>query len=136
MVKQTLQDMMNHINVVIWKFTPDTPTDKLLRYHRIFRWIIKICMYASVGLIASTAQGLIFGISLLDLILIAVFCILSLGLIIPMLFAFCFIDEVETLLQERGEPYPAGRPFSDNIPLWTAKVIFWSIMVFLIANWL
>ncbi len=136
MTKQILQNMLNRFNVVLWKFSSDTPTDKLLRYHRMFRWIIKICMYASVGLIASTAQGLIFGVSSLDLILIAVFCILSLGLIIPMLFALCFIDEVETLLQERGEPYPAGRPFSDNIPLWTAKVIFWCITVFLIANWL
>ena len=93
-------------------------------------------MYASVGMAASIAQGLLFGVSNLDLILMAILIILSLGLIIPMLFAFCFIDEVETLLREKGVPYPTGRPVHDNIPLWTAKLMFWFIMVVLIANWL
>lgn len=134
MVKQTFQNIIDRFNLTLWKFSPDTPTDNLLRYHRIFRWIIKLCMYANVGMAASIAQGLIFGVNNLDLILLAVFLILGLGLFIPMLFALCFIDEIENLLRKREVPYPTGRPFHDNIPLWTAKMMFWFIMVVLIAN--
>jgi len=85
----------NKFNFVLWEYSVETALEKLLCHHRIARWTAKSAMFSGIGMISTLAIGLIFDFSTIDFVLFFIFTSGSLLLVVPMIFAFAIMSEIE-----------------------------------------
>ena len=123
------------LNIVLWQYSEDTPVEKLLRHHRNARWIVKLGAFSSIGMASTIAMGVLSNFSTVEIILLFILGSVALILIIPMLFAYPIMDEIEQILKKQGNPLPDSLAMSNKPPMWVARMWFWFTLAIL-APWL
>ena len=88
------------MSIVLFQYKPDTPVAKLLRHHRIARWIVYPCGFCSLLMLTSLAEGIGLGFSTITFVLLSIGGGGSLLLIVPALFCLPWISEIEEELTE------------------------------------
>lgn len=120
------------LNPTLWQYTEETPPATLLRHHRIARYIVYPCMFSSVAMVSSLAQGLAFGFSTVNLWMLVAFAVVALVLTIPTIFAVFWLFEIEANLTKRSLPPPTRRMINQRAPVWALWMMFWSALAVLL----
>jgi len=123
------------LNIVLWQYSEDTPVEKLLRHHRSARWIVKLWAFSSVGIASTMAMGVLLDFLTVEIIVMFIFGGVALLLIIPALFAYPIMDEIEQTLEKQGNPLPDNLAMANKPPMWVARMWFWFTLAIL-APWL
>jgi hypothetical protein len=115
------------MNIVLFKYSPDTPTEKLLSHHRMARLIIFPCFFSAVTMASQIAQILLFGMTPLSMVILILSTIVSIALIIPALFCASWISEIEDVLKDRNIPVPGGETINRRVQYWAIMMMLWSV---------
>ena len=105
-------------------------THKLLRYRRVMLWIVQLCVFTGITMASGLALGLAFGFHTAEIILLVIFSVISLSTMIPFLFCFVWIGEIETILKKRHIPF--DNPISNRVGIWALKMMFWFALLVLL----
>lgn len=105
-------------------------TNKLMRYRRAMLVVVKLCVFASVALISGLAIGLAFGFHTAESIIFLACCAVMLLTLLPSIFSFALISEIETILKKRH--FKVDRPIDEIIRSWAVKMMFWAALVVLL----
>lgn len=116
--------------LVLFDFGKIEDTGKLLRYRQVMLWIVRLCTFAGVSMVSGLALGLAFGFHTVEVIIIGVFCCICLGLMIPCLFCFAWIDEIERELTRRHISIDC--PINKRIGSWALKMMIWAALIILL----
>ncbi len=115
------------MKIVLFRYRDETPDERILRHHRIARWIIYPCGFFSLAMFSSIAQGLVFEFDTITMgIMVVSLCGVAL-LIVPALFCIPWIRDAEAVLVKRSIPIPGGVEIEKRIARTTGKLILWAI---------
>jgi hypothetical protein len=90
------------LDILLWTY-PDTVTEEQLwKHYRIAKGVIRAFFLAGIGGLSSLVMGLASRMSTLDIFIICLFGVASLILVLPGLFSFVWLDEIDTALRRRG----------------------------------
>jgi len=107
-------------------------TDKLLKYRRVMLWVVGACVFTSISLTSGIALGLAFGFHTAELIILGTSCVISLILVVPTIFCFVWIDEIEKMLTQRHVKFDYS--IKKRVQGWALKMMFWAILVVLLPT--
>jgi len=79
---------------------------------------------------SGVAIGIAFGFHTAELIILCVSCIISLLTIVPSIFFFVWVDEIEKILKRRQIIF--DRSINKRIHSWVFKMMFWAILIVLL----
>ena len=119
---------LSKFNLVLWKYSDATPVDKLHRHHRRARRIVKAFALSSVGMASSLATGLLSDFSQVDIVILFAFCLVWFVLVLPMLFSYPIMDEIERILERTGQPLPPELQMAHKPPTWVFGMWFWMLV--------
>ena len=115
------------MNIFLFRYRDETPDERILRHHRIARWIIYPCGFFSLTMFSSIAQGLVFEF---DTVTIAIMIVSLCGaflLIVPALFCIPWIRDAEAELVKRTIPIPGGVEIEKRISRTAGILMLWAI---------
>ncbi|MHC4648150.1 MAG: hypothetical protein ACYTBJ_22035 [Planctomycetota bacterium] len=126
---------MSKINIVLFQYSSDTPTEKILRHHFIARWIIYPWGFSGITTLSVGAEVLLFGANPISMAIVIAWAIVSLTLMIPAVFCFLWLSEIEGVLKGRGIPIPGGKTIDERCKDWAIMVMLWSACI-IFGPWL
>lgn len=107
----------------LFDFSKIEDSGKLLKYRQGMLWVSRACMFSSVGLGSGAALGVTFGFNKFEIIILLVSCSICAVTILPSFFFFVFIEEIETVLIERG--FVFDHLIGKRIQGWAVKMMLW-----------
>ena len=116
--------------LVLIDFSKIEDTGRLVRYRQVMLWIVRVYAFAAVGMLSGIALGVAFGFHTVELIVMMVFCCISLGLMIPSLFFIFWIDEIEKELTRRHVRIDC--PIGKRTQRWALKGMIWATLIVLL----
>ena len=114
----------------LFDFSKIQDTAKLLKYRKVMLWIVRLCAFASVGMVSGIALGVTFGFNTIELIIVGISTAIAMITIIPSLFCFPCIDEIEKLLNQ--QLFEIDCPIEKRIQSWAVRMMFWSTLIILL----
>jgi hypothetical protein len=114
----------------LFDFNNVKDTDKLLRYRRVMLWVVGACVFTSISMVSGLALGMAFGFHAAELIILGISCVISLTTVIPFLFFFSWINEIEKILMQRQVKFDCS--INRKMKSWALKMMFWAILVVLL----
>lgn len=98
----------------------------LERYRRIFIVILKSWGFSAVAMASGLAIGLMFGFSDVELVVLVVLTAVMAVTFIPAVFSWILLEEIEAIYRARF--YPKQEKFSNRMPIFIMKMMFWYIL--------
>ena len=130
-----LKNMVSKMNIVLFQYSSDTPTEKILRHYHIAWWIIYLCCFSNVTMASQLALILIFGMDPISTAIFIVSTAIALILTIPCVFCWLWVNDIEKVLGVRGIPMPGGKTLDDRARNWALWMMLW-FAIAILGPWL
>ena len=122
-------------NLILWQYTDSTTNERLLRHHKICRWIMIPCFFCIITSISTTASMLAWGGSTIEFVILIVTGIIGFLLFIPSIFAYAWAGEIEHTLIMRRQPIPSKLSLEMQVPYFALRMMLWFAFMFFVS-WL
>ena len=105
------------------------------RLRKLGGYILSHRLLFGLLMLTSMAQGLLFGFDNLSIALTLSSVVCLVVLIVPSLFSYPILEEIEHEFERRGEPYNDQNRISHRLQRYTGKVVFWAFIIVIICNY-